>query len=317
LSDTLDAPKYLDGAAVLKTIEKQQGILVERATDIYSFSHLTLQEYLTAFHVVEERLEDQLITHHMTDKRWREVFLLVAGLSGNRAIDLLNTLHQKAQTYIEHYLKLCDLLRWATASTEGSKGDYRPIAKRAAALAVASDITSNSTIARASTSMIARTIASTSASASAIVRTISNARRRAGQIACRIEKTRARADVSASTIAKIIAKAKVGSISSTSTITNIFKSPKVADLPDQLNRLSENIPDANASSEVWHNWADDLEAVWLEALGLDKAALTFTQEEEAIRDYFYAIELLIRCKGAAVRISKQAWADLEARLLTV
>ena len=69
---------------------------------------------------------------------------------------------------------------------------------------------------------------------------------------------------------------------------------------------------------MWHNWADDIEAVWLKALSLDKAALTFTQEEEeALHDYLYAIELLIRCKEAAVRISKQAWADHEARLLTV
>ena len=37
LADTLNAPKHLDGAAVLKAIEKQQGILVERATNIYSF----------------------------------------------------------------------------------------------------------------------------------------------------------------------------------------------------------------------------------------------------------------------------------------
>ena len=197
LTDTLDAPKYLDGAAVLKTIEKQQGILVERATDIYSFSHLTLQEYLTAFHVVEERLEDQLITHHMTDKRWREVFLLVAGLNGNRAIDLLNRLHQKAQTYIEHYPKLGDLLRWATASTEGSKGEYRPIDKRAAALAMAIAIASASTIDRAIDSAIA--IANT--------------------LAIDI----ARAIDSASDIANILASASA--LVFDSAITNIFKSP--------------------------------------------------------------------------------------------
>ena len=51
LADTLDAPSHLDGAKVLNAIEVQQGILVERAANVYSFSHLTLQEYLTARHV--------------------------------------------------------------------------------------------------------------------------------------------------------------------------------------------------------------------------------------------------------------------------
>lgn len=38
LTDMLNAPKGLDGEKVLTAIEKQQGILVERATDTYSFS---------------------------------------------------------------------------------------------------------------------------------------------------------------------------------------------------------------------------------------------------------------------------------------
>jgi predicted NACHT family NTPase len=38
----------LDSEAVLKSIEAQHGLLVERARGIYSFSHLTFQEYFTA-----------------------------------------------------------------------------------------------------------------------------------------------------------------------------------------------------------------------------------------------------------------------------
>jgi len=48
LQQNLNAPQTLDGEKVLKTIELEQGILVEQASDVYSFSHLTLQEYLTA-----------------------------------------------------------------------------------------------------------------------------------------------------------------------------------------------------------------------------------------------------------------------------
>lgn len=83
LADTLGAPPELGGKAVLKAIEVQQGILVERAERTYSFSHLTLQEYLTAMFVVSENAIEQvkqLVKEHATEERWREVFLLIAGL---------------------------------------------------------------------------------------------------------------------------------------------------------------------------------------------------------------------------------------------
>lgn len=92
LSDTLDAPKYLDADKVLTAIEVQQGILVERATDAYSFSHLTLQEYLTALHIVEIQEEKKLVDEHLTDERWREVFLLVSGLMSARSTQLFKAI---------------------------------------------------------------------------------------------------------------------------------------------------------------------------------------------------------------------------------
>lgn len=72
-----------DGEVVLKAIEAQHGILVERARHIHSFSHLTLQEYFTALHIVENaRHKNYLpaLMEHITDNRWREVFLLTAGM---------------------------------------------------------------------------------------------------------------------------------------------------------------------------------------------------------------------------------------------
>lgn len=77
---------WLNSEAVLKAIELQHGLLVERARDIYSFSHLTFQEYLTARKIVAspdshslERALKKLATR-VTDVRWREVILLTASL---------------------------------------------------------------------------------------------------------------------------------------------------------------------------------------------------------------------------------------------
>lgn len=111
LADTLDAPKYLDGAAVLNAIETQQGILVERATNAHSFSHLTLQEYLTARYISKKNLMQDLVNDHLTDDRWREVFLLVSGLLEDRSQELWILMEQQANALISS-LKLQELFRW-------------------------------------------------------------------------------------------------------------------------------------------------------------------------------------------------------------
>ncbi len=70
-----------DAKKLPKTIEEQHGLLVERAQDIYSFSHLTFQEFLTAQYISDQPLlEKELVKKHLIDSRWREVFLLLAEL---------------------------------------------------------------------------------------------------------------------------------------------------------------------------------------------------------------------------------------------
>ncbi|WP_204139769.1 hypothetical protein [Halomicronema sp. CCY15110] len=38
---------------------------------------------------------------------------------------------------------------------------------------------------------------------------------------------------------------------------------------------------------------------------------------QALTDCFYTLELMVRCKEAAVRVSPQVWAGIESRILTV
>ena len=69
-----------DAVVLVKAVEAQHGLFVERAHQIYSFSHLTLQEYFTARYIVDHAADgavDRLIHQHITDRRWHEVFLPV------------------------------------------------------------------------------------------------------------------------------------------------------------------------------------------------------------------------------------------------
>ncbi|MFM7364122.1 MAG: NACHT domain-containing protein [Cuspidothrix sp.] len=136
LASNYNTPKNLDDGKLLDVITIEQGILVERARDVFSFSHLTLQEYLTAQYIYDYNKVNELVTEHLTDKRWQEVFLLVAGVMRGGADNLLLLMEREVQKYI-NTPKLQALLNLAEKVTVGSEGNYKPVGKRAVAIAYA------------------------------------------------------------------------------------------------------------------------------------------------------------------------------------
>ncbi len=103
----------LDSEAVLKSIEAQHGLLVARAHEIYSFSHLSFHEYFTARELVfNENLAKEKFSElsiHLCDKRWREIFLLTSGMLRSadgfmlhikQKIDILTAKSQGIQSFL-------------------------------------------------------------------------------------------------------------------------------------------------------------------------------------------------------------------------
>lgn len=82
-------PENLNSTKVLEAIEVQQGILVERSFNIYSFSHLTVQEYLTAHYFNTPIRIHTLTEKYLFSKNWREVFLLLTGAGDPNDVLLL------------------------------------------------------------------------------------------------------------------------------------------------------------------------------------------------------------------------------------
>jgi predicted NACHT family NTPase len=78
-----------DSETILRSIEAQHGLLVERARGIYSFSHLIFHEYFAACAAAKpdgpDRLETNLqsLAEHIIDPRWEEVILLTLDLLPN------------------------------------------------------------------------------------------------------------------------------------------------------------------------------------------------------------------------------------------
>jgi predicted NACHT family NTPase len=126
----------LDSEAVLKSIEAQHGLLVERARGIYSFSHLTFQEYFTARKIVTssdpQALEKalQCLVSHITEKSWREVFLLAVGML-QPADYLLRLMKQQVDALVATDEKLQQFLMWVSEKSSAVEVPYKPAAVRA------------------------------------------------------------------------------------------------------------------------------------------------------------------------------------------
>ncbi|MCP4658274.1 MAG: NACHT domain-containing protein [bacterium] len=70
-----------DAVAIVEEIRDRSGLLVERRPDVFGFSHLSFQEYLTAVESVRLARYDELAARHF-DPWWHEVIALAAGLPG-------------------------------------------------------------------------------------------------------------------------------------------------------------------------------------------------------------------------------------------
>lgn len=124
LKKELNAPKHLDARKIINVIAQKQGVLVERSHGIYSFSHLTIHEYLAAIYIKEFKESKKLLFNKADDSRWREVFLLLAGM-GNSDY-LLALLVEAADEKVKSSPKVRKVLDWiASQEYEGvpSKDD--------------------------------------------------------------------------------------------------------------------------------------------------------------------------------------------------
>ena len=138
LFDSYNDPETLrlDSEAILRAIEVQHGLLIERARGIYSFSHLTFQEYLTARKIVfssnSEKLNHSLqqLATQITNSQWREVIFLTASMLPN-ADYLMQQLKTQVDSLLKEDSQLQEFLQFIDQKTKALSLPYKPSAVRA------------------------------------------------------------------------------------------------------------------------------------------------------------------------------------------
>lgn len=117
--DQLHNSRFIDISKIIEAIEIQQGLLVQRAPQIYSFSHLTIQEYLTSYFYYSSKKTTHLIETHLGNRRWREVFLLLAGFSN--ADDFLAKLSESIQQRHKNDNLIKRAIAWVSVTLPDTK----------------------------------------------------------------------------------------------------------------------------------------------------------------------------------------------------
>ncbi len=132
----------LESEAVLKAMEAQHGLLVERARGVFSFSYLAFQEYFTARNIVAsynlEALKPALegLVSHISDPHWHEIFLLTALMlrSADSLMQLMKQ-HIDALVALDPYLQ--EFLTWADQKSRTTPLQPKVASARAFYLALA------------------------------------------------------------------------------------------------------------------------------------------------------------------------------------
>jgi tetratricopeptide (TPR) repeat protein len=276
LKEMLSDEKRIDGREILRSLEEQHGLLVNTHENIYSFSHLAIQEFLTAKYIVDNQLNLQyLVDQHFFDSRWRRIFLFLSGL--RKADDLLLAIDHRLQAYIVTP-NLQSLLDWANQATDINSTDISPLWKKVLAVANVYGIACNNV----SSDTYVYTDLNAYISPNAYTQDIS----------CVIKKTDEYARISKE--------------------LQIYKDIDLDLLINDLANLQSQVVKTDRLNKSHRTIVRKLVEILLSAFNLSPEIVNISRNElDSLNNYIYANWLLIECEQSAVRRTSEVWNKIE------
>ncbi|MBD1908809.1 NACHT domain-containing NTPase [Trichocoleus sp. FACHB-6] len=323
-ANTAPEALQLDSEAVLKSIEAQHGLLVERAKGIYSFSHLTFHEYFTA-RAIADNLEKinsentwEFLGEKITYKSWREVFLLTVGMLSS-ADKLLLFMKQKIDELIAQDQDLQKFLTWVNRKSCAVSSNFKPVIVRAfyldLDLARAYGVICGSLdLARGFDKTLTRALSPDLTLDLALDRVLALN----FTLDLALDPDRVHADVFKRAInhATAIDFGLEGNKDSDKVV-----SP--TSLSESLEQLNKQLPHFDKDREQFRAWWKDNGGAWIEKL---RAMIVYyrdighhwqfsNQQKEMLKKYYEANQLLVHCLNSDCYVTQKARQEIEETML--
>lgn len=309
----------LDTEAVLNSITAHHGLLIERARHIYSFSHLTFQEFFTA-RWFKEKADGDLdnFLGHITEPRWREVFLLTVEMLQN-ADRLLQGMKKKIDDLLFQDQELQRFLVFGEKESSSAKKHYKPAAIRAYYLYRA--LYRPLDCARDIVHALAPALANDCDLVCDLVRTLDLANTLAFALVHDLDLALARDHaldlVRALTHAHSYALARDFDLVSVLDIESIDLNRSLQQLRDQLPNF---YPDNRNDFVYWWQlnglvWSEQLRAIKIEHRIIDHEWQFSSDQMKLLQQYYEANKLLIDCLNSDCYASREVREEIESTLL--
>ncbi|NEQ99308.1 MAG: hypothetical protein F6K30_21810, partial [Cyanothece sp. SIO2G6] len=111
-----------EGLAVLKAIEAQHGLLIERADELWSFSHLTFQEHFTVQWL--NKLSSDELAGKLEETQWQDVVNKLVK-SQHPADKLLKLIKRAIDQPIKAESEIQDFLTWLLIKSKSTHSAYK------------------------------------------------------------------------------------------------------------------------------------------------------------------------------------------------
>jgi hypothetical protein len=301
LQSDAGGPDKVDGRKVVEEIERKQGLLVQRAHDRYSFSHLTLHEYLAACHYYKSGRSQEVVKATLTNQRWREVHLLLAGLQDPDADDLLLAMTTAtAEQVTSEPLKA--LLSWSGRIVSIDSSPQRTAARRALMMGFALDLDRDRDRALDRDLALARAFA----------------RDRALALALDLDRALARALARDRALARALARARARDLVSVIMKHGIITAERSAGFVEACNTLDRTLSTHGAPPQAVPQGLDHALEGLQDALDLPPLARQFSESDMTQCDEFLnCTRHILECREAAERVTRAGWDRVCERLIAL
>ncbi|MBP5975184.1 NACHT domain-containing NTPase [Brasilonema sp. CT11] len=292
-----------DSRGVLRAIESQHGLLIERAQKVWSFSHLTFQEYLVAKWFVENT-DYQSLVNYILQPHWREVFIL-AVLKMGVADELLYLMNQRIYDFLVEDKKLQHFLHWLDKKAKSVNVPYKLAAVRGFYFVLARALIYASACAYTMTCELALSFASSIDSSVHLI------------------------DIPAFNVDLALAhahdQAYCNNLISVQDLNFDFNNPHIlnidAELKQKLEEIRKELPiTSHEGFKIWWQiqgkaWTKKLRNIMLEHRNIGRDWHFTKQQKKMLEQYYNVNQLLLNCLQSSCTISDTARKEIEESLL--